>query len=130
MDNSQPATSNPTKPVAVWSTIDGANAKVLLSGNVDVYSLGEVWGQISEAQNTWLGQNAQQSKTLTFDASQVDEIQVYIAPIIIGGQDAITPVGGIGILEMANRQKLASFSSEMIGDNILLSGRLKHYYSE
>lgn len=65
-----------------------------------------------------------------FDASQVDEIQVYIAPIIIGGQDAITPVGGIGILEMANRQKLASFSSEMIGDNILLSGRLKHYYSE
>jgi len=74
MDISQPATSNLTKPVAVWSTIDGTNAKVLLSGNVDVYSLGEVWVQISEAQKTWLGQDTHQSKTLTFDASLVDSL--------------------------------------------------------
>jgi len=71
MDISQTAISNPAKPVAVWSTIDGANAKVLLSGNVDVYSLGEVWAQISDTQKTWLGQDTHQSKTLTFDASQV-----------------------------------------------------------
>ena len=65
-----------------------------------------------------------------FDASQVDEIQVYIAPFVIGGSDAISPVGGVGILEMAQRQKLASFAHEMIDDNILLSGRLKHYESK
>ena len=65
-----------------------------------------------------------------FDASQVDEIQVYIAPFIIGGSDAISPVGGVGILEMAQRRKIASFAHEMIDDNILLSGRLKHYESK
>ena len=65
-----------------------------------------------------------------FDASQVDEIQVYIAPFIIGGSDAISPVGGAGILEMAQRLKIASFGYEMIDDNILLSGRLKHYESK
>ena len=64
-----------------------------------------------------------------FDASQVDEVQVYIAPIIIGGSDAITPVGGLGILEMAQRHKLVSFTNEMIDGNILLSGRLKHFQS-
>jgi len=64
-----------------------------------------------------------------FDASQVDEVQVYIAPIIIGGSDAVTPVGGIGILEMAQKQKLVSFTNEMIDGNILLSGRLKHFHS-
>ena len=65
-----------------------------------------------------------------FDASQVDEIQVYIAPFIIGGSDAISPVGGVGILEMAQRRKIASFAYEMIDDNILLSGRIKHYESK
>ncbi len=65
-----------------------------------------------------------------FDASQVDEIQVYIAPFIIGGSDAISPVGGAGILEMAQRRKIASFGYEMIDDNMLLSGRLKHYESK
>jgi diaminohydroxyphosphoribosylaminopyrimidine deaminase/5-amino-6-(5-phosphoribosylamino)uracil reductase len=65
-----------------------------------------------------------------FDADQVDEIQVYIAPFIIGGSDAISPVGGVGILEMAQRRKIASFAHEMIDDNILLSGRLKHYESK
>ena len=65
-----------------------------------------------------------------FDADQVDEIQVYIAPFIIGGSDAISPVAGVGILEMAQRRKIASFGYEMIDDNILLSGRLKHYKSK
>jgi diaminohydroxyphosphoribosylaminopyrimidine deaminase/5-amino-6-(5-phosphoribosylamino)uracil reductase len=65
-----------------------------------------------------------------FDASQVDEIQVYIAPFVIGGADSISPVGGVGILEMAQQQKIASFTYEMIDDNILLSGRLKHYESK
>jgi diaminohydroxyphosphoribosylaminopyrimidine deaminase/5-amino-6-(5-phosphoribosylamino)uracil reductase len=65
-----------------------------------------------------------------FDADQVDEIQVYIAPFIIGGSDAISPVAGVGILEMAQRRKIASFGYEMIDDNMLLSGRLKHYESK
>ncbi|NBR05786.1 MAG: bifunctional diaminohydroxyphosphoribosylaminopyrimidine deaminase/5-amino-6-(5-phosphoribosylamino)uracil reductase RibD [Planctomycetes bacterium] len=64
-----------------------------------------------------------------FDASQVDEIAVYIAPVIIGGTDAISPVGGGGALDIAGSQRLGSFTNEMIGDNILLSGRLKHYHS-
>ena len=65
-----------------------------------------------------------------FDASQVDEVQVYISPIIIGGSDAITPVGGVGILQMAQKQKLVSFTNEIIDGNILLSGRLRHFYSQ
>jgi len=94
MDISQPATSNPTKPVAVWSTIDGTNAKVLLSGNVDVYSLGEVWGQISEAQKTWLAQNPQQSKTLTFDASLVDSLGGAGIAFLIDIEEAQKKSGG------------------------------------
>jgi phospholipid/cholesterol/gamma-HCH transport system permease protein len=94
MDISQPATSNPTKPVAVWSTIDDANAKVLLRGNVDVYSLGEVWGQINETQQSWLGQNPQQSKTLTFDASQVDSLGGAGIAFLIDLEEAQKKSGG------------------------------------
>jgi phospholipid/cholesterol/gamma-HCH transport system permease protein len=85
------------QPVAVWSKIDDVNAKVLMSGNIDVYSLGSVWAQIRETQNAWLGQDAQKKKTLTLDASQV------------------TSLGGAGIaflidLEEAQQKSGGSFS--------------------
>ena len=95
MDISQPASSEPSKPVAVWSSIDDANAKVLLSGNVDIYSLGGVWGQIRESQKTWLEQNAHQSKTLTFDASQVDSLGGAGIAFIIDLEEAQEKSGGI-----------------------------------
>ncbi len=95
MDISQPASSEPSKPVAVWSSIDDANAKVLLSGNIDIYTLGGVWGQIRESQKTWLGQNAHQSKTLTFDASQVDSLGGAGIAFLIDLEEAQEKSGGI-----------------------------------
>ncbi|NQW70234.1 MAG: hypothetical protein HQ457_07630, partial [Betaproteobacteria bacterium] len=52
-----------TRPVAIWSPIDAANAKILLNGKVDVYTLGGVWTKVLEAQNAWLAQGNASNKT-------------------------------------------------------------------
>ena len=82
------------QPAAVWSKIDDVNAKVLMSGNIDVYSLGRVWAQIRETQNAWLGQDAQKKKTLTLDASQVTSLGGAGIAFLIDLEEAQQKSGG------------------------------------
>jgi len=82
------------QPAAVWSKIDDVNAKVLMSGNIDVYSLGRVWAQIRETQNVWLGQDAQKKKTLTLDASQVTSLGGAGIAFLIDLEEAQQKSGG------------------------------------
>ena len=94
MDTSQTAPSGLNKPVAVWASIDDTNAKVILSGKVDVYSLGVIWGQIRESQNTWLAQGNAKSKVLTFDASQVGSLDGAGIAFLIDIEEAQQKAGG------------------------------------
>ena len=94
MDISQTAPSSINKPVAVWSGIDNTNAKVSLSGKVDVYSLGVIWGQIRVSQNTWLAQGDAKSKVLTFDASQVTSLDGAGIAFLIDLEEAQQKAGG------------------------------------
>ena len=94
MDTPQTVPSGVNKPVAVWASIDDTNAKVSLSGKVDVYSLGVIWGQIRESQNTWLAQGNAKSKVLTFDASQVGSLDGAGMAFLIDVEQAQQKAGG------------------------------------
>jgi len=50
----------------------------------------------------------------------VNKLEVYIAPKIFGGNDAKTPVGGIGIEKAVDSVKLELTNSEVIGGDVLL----------
>ena len=80
-------------PVAVWSQVDANNAKVLMSGNVNVYSLGGVWTQIRDSQDVWLKQGDGKSKSLTFDASKVTFLDGAGIAFLIGIEEAQTTAG-------------------------------------
>lgn len=81
-------------PVAAWISSDAANAKVVLSGKVDVYSLGLIWAQIRSTQNDWLAKGASNTKTLTFDASKVDSLDGAGVAFLIDLQEAQQKAGG------------------------------------
>ena len=51
-----------------------------------------------------------------------DEVVAFIAPKIIGGRNAKTPVEGEGIELMGNAIKLKNKVVETIGEDILFSG--------
>lgn len=58
--------------IASWELADPANAKVVVEGKVNVYSLENVWTSIREKQNAWL--NTSGAHNLVFDASKITSL--------------------------------------------------------
>lgn len=54
----------------------------------------------------------------------LDEVFAFIAPKIIGGRDAKTPVEGAGYNRMSEAVCLRNIKTEKIGEDLLISGRL------
>ncbi len=60
-----------------------------------------------------------------FDLGLVDKVLAFIAPIIIGGREAVTPVAGEGVESVAEALRLSRVRIERFGDDIMVSGYLK-----
>lgn len=94
MDISKPSSEALIAPVAIWALADASNAKVILSGKVNVYSLGGVWAQIRTNQNDWLVQGSPKTKNLIFDASKVDSLDGAGIAFLIDLQETQEKAGG------------------------------------
>ena len=61
-----------------------------------------------------------------FDRGLVDKVIAFIAPIVIGGKDAKTAVAGKGIDNIIDAIKLERVSAEKFGEDLMVSGYIKH----
>jgi diaminohydroxyphosphoribosylaminopyrimidine deaminase/5-amino-6-(5-phosphoribosylamino)uracil reductase len=59
-----------------------------------------------------------------FDARQIDEVHVFIAPKMFGGQKARSPIRGAGIEQVADALMLDSVHVETVGQDVYISGRV------
>jgi diaminohydroxyphosphoribosylaminopyrimidine deaminase/5-amino-6-(5-phosphoribosylamino)uracil reductase len=57
------------------------------------------------------------------DVRAVDEVHVFIAPRLVGGAQARTPVAGLGVERIANGLALTDWRVEQVEDDILVHGR-------
>ena len=57
-----------------------------------------------------------------FDLRLVNKVLIFIAPIIVGGQNANTAVGGKGYDYIAESARLKKFNITRIQDDIMISG--------
>lgn len=55
----------------------------------------------------------------------VNKVQAYIAPKIWGGNMAKTPVGGMGVIEVADGFEIENMTLTQLGEDFLLSGEVK-----
>jgi len=60
-----------------------------------------------------------------FDCGLVDKVIAFIAPIIIGGKEAKTAVGGKGVDKVVNSIKLDHIRLEKLGEDLMVSGYVK-----
>jgi diaminohydroxyphosphoribosylaminopyrimidine deaminase/5-amino-6-(5-phosphoribosylamino)uracil reductase len=60
-----------------------------------------------------------------FDVGQIDEAAVFIAPKLIGGSDAPSPIGGAGLTRMAAALELESPARTFIGNDAFISGHVR-----
>jgi diaminohydroxyphosphoribosylaminopyrimidine deaminase / 5-amino-6-(5-phosphoribosylamino)uracil reductase len=61
-----------------------------------------------------------------FDAGAIDEVHVFIAPILIGGASAPSPIAGKGLEKIAAALHLADIELRHVGDDIYLHGWTNH----
>ncbi len=107
------------------AALEAAGARVLTmpgnsDGQVDIPRLLEHLGKegivdlIVEGGGTLLGS--------MFDAGLVDKVTAYIAPSIIGGSSAPSPVGGMGAEDISQALRLTRTKVETLGDDVLIAG--------
>ncbi len=59
-----------------------------------------------------------------FDAQAIDEVHTFIAPKLLGGERALSPLGGLGLERVPELPQLQERVVEMCGDDIYVRGRL------
>ncbi|MFO0821692.1 MAG: dihydrofolate reductase family protein [Gemmataceae bacterium] len=56
------------------------------------------------------------------DENAADEFHVFVAPKLVGSDNALSPVGGRGVENMADALELAQYVSEPSGPDVYLHG--------
>jgi diaminohydroxyphosphoribosylaminopyrimidine deaminase / 5-amino-6-(5-phosphoribosylamino)uracil reductase len=61
------------------------------------------------------------------DAGEVDEIRLFLAPLVLGGRTARDPIEGEGAEQIAEAVRVLDLACERVGDDLLVSARVKDW---
>ncbi len=122
--------------VATTSAMSTEYEKRLIECGIEVVRLPENdWHRVDIAELLKeLGQRGIQSLLIEggttvlgafFDDDLVNEVWAYIAPAIIGGENAPSAIGGFGAATMAQALRLSNTRIEQLGDDVLIHGKVK-----
>jgi diaminohydroxyphosphoribosylaminopyrimidine deaminase/5-amino-6-(5-phosphoribosylamino)uracil reductase len=62
-----------------------------------------------------------------FDAGEIDEIRLFLAPLLLGGSSARDPLEGEGVERISEALRALTFECESIGEDLLISARLREW---
>lgn len=61
------------------------------------------------------------------DAGEIDEIRLFIAPLVLGGRAARDPLESEGVERVADALRTQPLRSEQVGEDVLLSARVREW---
>ncbi len=61
------------------------------------------------------------------DAGEIDEIRLFLAPLLLGGSAARDPLEGEGVERISEAMRALSMSCETVGEDLLISARLREW---
>lgn len=61
------------------------------------------------------------------DAGEIDEIRLFLAPILLGGRTARDPLEGEGVERIAEALRALTFDCDRVGEDLLVSARLREW---
>jgi diaminohydroxyphosphoribosylaminopyrimidine deaminase/5-amino-6-(5-phosphoribosylamino)uracil reductase len=61
-----------------------------------------------------------------FDAGEVDEVDIFLAPMIEGGAHEFTPVRGVGVDTINEALRLDDVTVSRVDDDVRIQGRVRH----
>ena len=95
-------------------TLPRRNSRLDLAGLPALLASREITNVLLEGGGTVLGS--------AFAEGLIDEVRVFVAPIVIGGSEALSPVLGPGAAEVTDALNLSHVREQRIGDDILVQG--------
>jgi len=106
--------------------LENSGIKILASPEEDgKFDFREIMRQLADMNITSvLIEGGGGTNAYALEAGIVDEIMFFIAPKIIGGKNAPTPVEGEGIKTLSEALRIKDLSIEKIGEDFLLKGKI------
>lgn len=57
------------------------------------------------------------------DADAIDEMHAYVAPLLVGGDSGLSPVGGVGVERIRDARRFGSVSAEVVEGDVWVRAR-------
>jgi diaminohydroxyphosphoribosylaminopyrimidine deaminase / 5-amino-6-(5-phosphoribosylamino)uracil reductase len=61
------------------------------------------------------------------DAAEIDEIRLFLAPLLLGGSSARDPLEGKGVERISEALRALTFGCEPVGEDLLIRARLREW---
>ena len=61
------------------------------------------------------------------DVDEIDELKLFLAPVVAGGGDALPILGGQGVGSIGEARRVLHMEHELIDGDLLISARLKEW---
>ena len=61
------------------------------------------------------------------DAGEVDEIRLFVAPVVVGGSAARDPLEGEGVERIAEAARALTLECQRVADDVLISARMREW---
>jgi diaminohydroxyphosphoribosylaminopyrimidine deaminase/5-amino-6-(5-phosphoribosylamino)uracil reductase len=61
------------------------------------------------------------------DAGEIDELRLFLAPLVLGGRTARDPLEGEGVETISEALRALTLDCDRVGEDLLVSARLKEW---
>ncbi len=107
--------------------LEDAGVVLLQAGNKDKIDLKRLLKKLGEMEiDSILVEGGGKIHGSFLEEGLVNKVYAYIAPKLVGGDSAKTPVGGRGFEKMAEAKMLTGLQIKQLGEDILITGYLNH----
>lgn len=107
--------------------LEAAGVTVIVTGGAEMTDLSELMQELHRREiDSVLMEGGGRMHAAALAAGIVDKVYAYIAPKLVGGADAPSPVEGAGIRKMADAAALNDVEILRLGEDWCLSGYLRH----
>ncbi len=120
--------AGPDAPAARVEALEKAGADVIVAGGDRVERIPTALAELGRREVTSLLLEGGATLAGSFlDAGELDDLRLFIAPLLVGGSEAAPIAGGRGVPEIAAAQRALAMAWERSGEDLLVRARLREW---